>query len=94
MLKDRRQTSAVRTGSAHAKRFGVAIPLAVSGEPTALLVAVNGTGRLRAWPRQMVTRLRIIGEVFTHALERKREWNESQRLLNQSAHAAASRDAW
>jgi signal transduction histidine kinase len=88
MLKEGRQTRVVRRTSAHANSVGVAIPLAVSGTPTALLVAVNETGRLRPWPRQMITRLQIIGEVFTHALERKREWDESQRLLNQSAHAA------
>ena len=88
-LNDHRQAPPASCGNAIRQGVGsgVAIPMAVSGQLIGILVLYAG-GRLRIRPTQILRRLRIISEVFTNALERKREWSESQRLLAESAHAA------
>jgi formate hydrogenlyase transcriptional activator len=65
------------------ERFGVksalSIPFQVEGSPVAALV-ITDTRKQRQWPRELIPRLRLCGEIFGNALARK----QSEEALNKA----------
>ena len=74
----------------HVRRTGLrshlAIPLRRRGRTTAVL-AFAGFRRARDWPKDLVTRLTIIAEVFTAAAARARSEEEARELRGRLWHA-------
>ncbi len=65
------------------ERFGVksalSIPFRLGGAPVAALV-ITDTRKTRRWPRELIPRLRLCGEIFGNALARK----QSEEALNKA----------
>jgi transcriptional regulator with GAF, ATPase, and Fis domain len=53
-------------------RSVLSIPLRISGRVTGVISLVSFR-RARQWPQELITRLKIVGEMFAQALARKRE---------------------
>jgi C4-dicarboxylate-specific signal transduction histidine kinase len=64
----------------------LAIPVSVNGATFAL--ALETTKPHRVWPKDLEPRLRMVGEIFAGALERKRAGEELQKTRNDLAHVA------
>ena len=68
------------------RRFGVksaiSIPVSVAQSPVGALV-ISTIRTQRSWPKDLVPRLRLIGEVFANALMRKRNEEEIQQALSE-----------
>lgn len=45
------------------------LPIAVGG-PVTHVISINSVNRIRIWPQELVSRLRLLGEVFVNALSR------------------------
>jgi len=58
----------------------MAIPVPLSGRPLAV-IAVGCFGRRRVWETDLVPRLRLLGEVFANAIERRNQALSLQRAL-------------
>ena len=60
----------------YCRHYGVkshlSLPLSVGGEPPVGLIGFNTLGAERDWPQAVVTRLRMVAQVFTNALARRR----------------------
>lgn len=63
----------------------VAVPLTVEGVVVGAL-AFSTVGTERAWRDELVQRLHLLGDVFAHALSRRRSEMEGQRLRQDLAH--------
>jgi formate hydrogenlyase transcriptional activator len=61
-------------------RSNITIPLRVAGRPMAAL-AIGCFRRERTWPAEFVPRLRLLGEVFSNALERRNQAMSLERAL-------------
>jgi formate hydrogenlyase transcriptional activator len=64
------------TDRENARRTGIrsnlTLPLSVGGGPPLGALALNTLREERGWPDPLVKRLQLVGQVFTHALARKR----------------------
>jgi FixJ family two-component response regulator/signal transduction histidine kinase len=67
-------------------RSHLSIPLRVGGRVAGAL-SFGGLRRARAWPRETITRLKIIGELFASAIARARSEAEAQQLRSRLWHA-------
>jgi PAS domain S-box-containing protein len=47
------------------------IPIVVTGSRD-YIIAINAVGKVRVWPEEYIPRLRLLGEIFVNALERRR----------------------
>jgi len=63
-------------------RSGIAIPVSVAGSTVAALVITTIRAH-RSWPEELISRLRLFGEVFANALMRKRNEEEIQHALSE-----------
>ncbi len=76
--------------SEHCGRIGLrshlSLPLRASGRVAGVL-SFAGMRKARAWPQDIVTRLTIVGEIFTSAMARARSDEETQRLRRRLWHA-------
>ena len=69
-------------------RSNLTLPLSVGGAPPLGALAFNTLREERGWPDELVQRLQLIAQVFTHALSRKRA-DESLRESEARSEAAA-----
>ncbi len=74
-------------------RSSLTLPLATGGEPLVGALAFNALRAPRSWPEPLVRRLRLIGQLFTHALARARRDLELQENRERLALAADSAEA-
>ncbi len=70
----------IRTGT----KSNVTVPLIVSGRVIGAL-AFGALRHERSWPADVVNRLRLVGQVFAHALARKRSEGELRKTLDENA---------
>ena len=63
-------------------RSGIAIPVSVAGSTIAALV-ITTVRACRSWPEELISRLRLFGEVFANALMRKKNEEEIQHALSE-----------
>jgi PAS domain S-box-containing protein len=71
-------------------KSNLCLPLTVAGEPVGIL-GLNTTRAARDWPDELVKRLQLLAQVFTHALARKRAdeaLRESEERMTLAAEAA------
>ena len=76
-------------------RSNLTIPI-LTGESVSHLIAINSVKSERVWPEEFVPRLRLLGEIFVNALERKkaeRALRESEERLS-LATASAEMGIW
>jgi transcriptional regulator with GAF, ATPase, and Fis domain len=59
-----------KTWAAWGIRSGMNIPLLV-GEPFGHIISINTATHERVWPEELFPRLRLLGEIFVNALERR-----------------------
>ena len=74
-------------------KSNLTIPLAVGGEAPVGALGFNTLAAERAWPDAVVNRLRLVAEMFTNALARKRRENslrESEERLSLAADSAGA----
>jgi PAS domain S-box-containing protein len=79
-----------RAWSAMDVKSRLAIPL-FSGREVRYILTIQSLVKEREWPREFVPRLKLIGEIFVNALERReatRALRESEEHLNLAAEAA------
>jgi formate hydrogenlyase transcriptional activator len=80
-----------------ARRLGIVsslcLPLALGGEPLVGALAFNSLCEEREWPDAVVKRLRLVAQVFTNALARKRHESSLQESEERLALAADSAEA-
>jgi PAS domain S-box-containing protein len=81
----------------NARRLGIksdlSFPLSLGGEPPIGALAFNDLESERDWPDALVKRLRLVAQVFTNALARRRHelsLRESEERLNLAADAAGA----
>jgi FixJ family two-component response regulator/signal transduction histidine kinase len=67
-------------------RSHLAIPLCMRGRTTGVL-AFAGFRKARDWPKDLIVRLTIVGEVFASAVARARSEEEAHQLRNRLWHA-------
>lgn len=68
------------------------IPLSIEGKVSSL-IALNSVRRNRSWPEECIPRLRLLGEIFINALERRKAYGmlqEKEARLNLAAKAAGA----
>jgi len=63
-------------------RSCVNIPVAI-GESVSHVISVNSVKRERVWPKDLLPRLQLLGEIFVNALERKRIGLELEERLQE-----------
>ena len=71
-------------------RSNLTIPI-LSGESVDHVIAINSITRERVWPEEFIPRLRLLGEIFVNALERKKAeqaLRESEERLSLAASSA------
>jgi len=71
-------------------RSNLNIPILIGG-PVDHVIAINSLKHERAWPKELIPRLRLLGEIFVNALERSRvqkALQESEERLNLATSAA------
>jgi PAS domain S-box-containing protein len=67
-------------------RSTVNIPILI-GEPVDHIISINSVKSERVWPKELFPRLRLLGEIFVNALERRHGQEasrESERMLRQN----------
>lgn len=79
----RAEAKYVKTGGL---RSHLAIPLRARGRTTGVL-AFTGFRKARDWPKDLIVRLTIVGEVFASAVARARSEEEAHRLRGRLWHA-------
>ncbi|MGE5800545.1 MAG: sigma 54-interacting transcriptional regulator [Syntrophaceae bacterium] len=73
-------------------RSNLVIPV-VTGDAVDHLIAINSVKRERALPPELIPRLRLLGEIFVNALERRRAEQALRESENRLELAAASAEA-
>jgi formate hydrogenlyase transcriptional activator len=69
-------------------RSGLNVPILI-GEPVDYAISINSVKGERVWPEEFIPRLRLLGEIFANALER-RKGDESLRESEERLSLAAS----
>lgn len=73
-------------GLALGVKSNLTLPLAIGGAPPIGVLGFNTTRRERDWPEELVTRLKLVAQIFTHAISRVR----ADHALRQSERRLAS----
>ena len=73
-------------------RSNLTIPIS-AGESVSHLIAINSVTHEREWPDEFIPRLRLLGEIFVNALERKRAEEALRKSEERLSLAAASAQA-
>jgi formate hydrogenlyase transcriptional activator len=63
-------------------RSNLVIPI-VTGSPAVHVIAINSVKRERIWPEELFPRLRLLGEIFVNAIERKKIRLELEQRLRE-----------
>ncbi len=74
-------------------RSNLTIPI-LTGEAVDHVIAINSVTRERVWPEEFIPRLRLLGEIFVNALERRNAeeaLRESEERLSLAASSAEAR---